>query len=102
MSEQQDAWTPPPEWQGDIEIEVRASGETQTLSLRDATRDDWIGVQAALNEAARRHDYRRAERQREMRNRESQKRFAKLRGPGALDPDDEPEPGHTGASTGHS
>ncbi len=102
MSEQQEAWSPPPGWRGDIEIEVRASGQTQTLSLRDATSADWVGVHAGLTEAVQRHAYRQATHERATRDRESARRLARLRGSGASDPDDEPEAGHTGASTGHS
>jgi hypothetical protein len=100
MSEQREAWSPPRDWHGDIEIEVRASGERQALTLSDATHGDLVGVRAALAEAASRHAYGKAARERAARARQSPR--PKARGTTAVDLQDEPEPGHTGPSTGHS
>jgi hypothetical protein len=102
MSEQQEAWSPPPDWHGDIEIEVGASGASRALTLSDATRDDWNAVQAALAEAAQRHAYRKAARERARQRPQAARPKAPARGTAAVEPEDEPEPGHTGPSTGHS
>jgi hypothetical protein len=100
MSERREAWSPPSDWRGDIEIEVRASGGSQTLTLMDATRDDWHRVNAALAEAAQRHAYAKAARERAKRARHSTKRTVKPSG--TLEAEDEPQPGHTGPGTGHA
>jgi hypothetical protein len=102
MSDQRETWSPPPDWQGDIEIELRASGGSRTLTLSAATRGDWDGVEAALAEAAGRHAYAKGQREIAMRRRESPKPRRRPPGTGAAEADEEPEPGHTGPSTGHS
>jgi hypothetical protein len=109
MSDQPERWSPPADWHGDIEIEVRASGGGHTLRLTDATRQDWYGVEAALAEAAQRHAYGKAARERAKRRREGREGRPS---PDAADtaepeqpedvPGDEPEAGETAPSTGHS
>jgi hypothetical protein len=104
MSDQREAPSPPRGWQGDIEIEVRAAGASDTLTLREATRADWDAVRAALAEAAGRHAYRKAARERGGRPPRSTgpSGGGRRSEPTPVEPDDEPEPGHTGPSTGHS
>ena len=104
MSDQREAPSPPRDWQGDIEIEVRAAGASDTLALREATRADWDGVRAALAEAEQRHAYRKAARERGARPPQSAGPPGRARRtePTPVEPEDEPEPGHTGPSTGHS
>ncbi len=102
MSDQREAWSPPPDWQGDIEIEVRAADGSRTLTLPGATRGDWDGVEAALAEAAGRHAYAKGQREIAVRRRERPKPPRRASDGGSAEPEDEPEAGHTGPSTGHS
>jgi len=102
MSDQREAWSPPPDWRGDIEIEVRAAGGSRTLTLPEATRGDWDGVGAALAEAAGWHAYAKGQREIAMRRQERPKPPRRPPGAGSAEAEDEPEPGHTGPSTGHS
>jgi hypothetical protein len=104
MSEQREAWSPPRDWRGDIEVEVRAADGAQTLTLPEATRDDWDRVDAALTEVAQRHAYAKARRERAKRERDREREPVRPRAnpSGEVAVEDEPEPGHTGPSTGHS